>query len=186
MIESGQKQGVYLPGFFNAWFNRLDARNRGLLNSGRFRSVDDAEESAYRINLEAADEIARQLRLRDLGGLIICDFIDMRLDRNKRGVERALRNALKRHKEHARALRMSSFGLIEMTRQRRKTVVHAEVDPPERRSNPHYEYRGGQEERGQHATTAEHRPQERLARATHRQAARRNHSTAAEAISHPA
>jgi ribonuclease E len=88
------------------------------VNSGRFRSPDDAEETALRINVEAAEEIARQLRLRDLGGLIVCDFIDMRLDRNKRKVERALREALKKHKERARLLRMSAFGLIEMTRQR--------------------------------------------------------------------
>jgi len=88
------------------------------VNSGRFRSPDDAEETAVRINVEAAEEIARQLRLRDLGGLIVCDFIDMRMDRNKRKVERALRDALKKHKERARILRMSAFGLIEMTRQR--------------------------------------------------------------------
>lgn len=88
------------------------------VNSGRFRVPDDAEETALRINVEAADEIARQLRLRDLGGLIVCDFIDMRFDRNKRAVERALRDALKKHKERARILRMSAFGLIEMTRQR--------------------------------------------------------------------
>ena len=88
------------------------------VNSGRFRSPDDAEETAFKINLEAAKEIARQLRLRDLGGLIVCDFIDMRSDRNKREVERALREDLKKHKERARILRMSAFGLIEMTRQR--------------------------------------------------------------------
>ena len=88
------------------------------VNSGRFRSPDDAEETAFQINLEAAAEIARQLRLRDLGGLIVCDFIDMRLDHHKREVERALRNALKKHKERAKTLRMSAFGLIEMTRQR--------------------------------------------------------------------
>lgn len=88
------------------------------VNSGRFRTPDDAEETALRINLEAAEEIARQLRLRDLGGLIVCDFIDMRHERNKRKVEQALREALKRHKERARILRMSAFGLIEMTRQR--------------------------------------------------------------------
>ncbi len=88
------------------------------VNSGRFRTLDDAEETALRINVEAAEEIARQLRLRDLGGLIVCDFIDMRLDRNKRKVELALRDALKKHKERARTLRMSAFGLIEMTRQR--------------------------------------------------------------------
>lgn len=88
------------------------------VNSGRFRSPENAEETAVKINVEAAQEIARQLRLRDLGGLIVCDFIDMRLDRNRRKVERALRDALKDHKERARTLRMSSFGLIEMTRQR--------------------------------------------------------------------
>ena len=88
------------------------------VNSGKYRKTDDAEESAYEVNVEAAEEIARQLRLRDLGGLIICDFIDMRQDRHKRGVERALRDALKIHKERARILRMSQFGLIEMTRQR--------------------------------------------------------------------
>lgn len=88
------------------------------VNSGRSRVSDDAEEMAYRINMEAAEEIARQLRLRDLGGLIICDFIDMRADRHKRGVERCLKDALKKHKERARILRMSAFGLIEMTRQR--------------------------------------------------------------------
>jgi len=88
------------------------------VNSGRFRSPDDAEETAVRINVEAAEEIARQLRLRDLGGLIVCDFIDMRLDRNCRKVERALRDALKKHKERAKVLRMSAFGIIELTRQR--------------------------------------------------------------------
>jgi len=97
------------------------------VNSGRFRSIDDAEESALRINLEAAREIARQLRLRDLGGLIICDFIDMRLDRNKRAVERALRDALKMHKERARTLRMSAFGLIEMTRQRQGPSIKRNI-----------------------------------------------------------
>ncbi|MCH7526848.1 MAG: Rne/Rng family ribonuclease [Planctomycetes bacterium] len=89
------------------------------VNSGRFRNVSDAEELAYQINMEAAPEIAKQLRLRDLGGLIICDFIDMRQDRHKRAVERTLRDELKKHKERAHVLRMSQFGLIELTRQRR-------------------------------------------------------------------
>ena len=88
------------------------------VNSGKFRATADMEETAYHINLEAAVEIARQLRLRDLGGLIVCDFIDMRMDRHKRAVERALRDELKKHKERARILRMSGFGIIEMTRQR--------------------------------------------------------------------
>jgi ribonuclease E len=93
------------------------------VNSGKFRDLDDAEETAYKINMEAAEEIARQLRLRDLGGLIVCDFIDMRFDRHKRAVEKVLRDALKKHKERARILRMSQFGLIEMTRQRQRPSI---------------------------------------------------------------
>ncbi len=97
------------------------------VNSGKYRDQNDAEETAYRINLEAAEEIARQLRLRDLGGLVVCDFIDMRLDRHKRAVEKALRDALKLHKERARILRMSKFGLIEMTRQRQGPSIKRSV-----------------------------------------------------------
>ncbi len=97
------------------------------VNSGKYRDQNDAEETAYRINLEAAEEIARQLRLRDLGGLVVCDFIDMRQDRHKRAVEKALRDALKSHKERARILRMSKFGLIEMTRQRQGPSIKRSV-----------------------------------------------------------
>ncbi|NLX12206.1 MAG: Rne/Rng family ribonuclease [Phycisphaerales bacterium] len=96
------------------------------VNSGRFRDYDDAEETAYRINLEAAEEIARQLRLRDLGGLILCDFVDMHAEKHRREVERALREALKKHKERAKCLRMSQFGILEMTRQRmRPSIKHS-------------------------------------------------------------
>jgi ribonuclease E len=70
------------------------------------------------MNLRAAKEIARQLRLRDLGGVIVNDFIDMREERHRRGVERALRDAIKRDRARTKILRMSAFGLIEMTRQR--------------------------------------------------------------------
>jgi ribonuclease E len=97
------------------------------VNSGKFRDVDDAEESAYKLNLQAAEEIARQLRLRDLGGLIVCDFIDMRMEKHKRAVERTLRNALRKHKERARLLRMSAFGLIEITRQRQRTSIRRSI-----------------------------------------------------------
>jgi len=97
------------------------------VNSGKFRALQDAEETAYQINLEAAEEIARQLRLRDLGGLVVCDFIDLRTDKHKRGVEKALRDALKKHKEKARILRMSRFGLIEMTRQRQRPSIKRSI-----------------------------------------------------------
>ena len=88
------------------------------VNSGNFRAEGDAEETAYRLNLAAAKEIARQLRLRDLGGVIVNDFIDMRRERHRRGVERALHDAMKRDRARTKILRTSPFGLIEMTRQR--------------------------------------------------------------------
>ena len=88
------------------------------VNSGNFRADDSAEETAYQMNLIAAKEIARQIRLRDLGGVLVNDFIDMRKEKHRRGVERALRDAVKRDRARTKILRTSPFGLIEMTRQR--------------------------------------------------------------------
>lgn len=88
------------------------------VNSGRYRKQESAEQTALKINLEAAREIVRQLKLRDLGGLIICDFIDMRESKNKRQVEKAFRDALRTDRARSKALKMSAFGLIELTRQR--------------------------------------------------------------------
>ena len=88
------------------------------VNSGSFRTEKSAEENAYQMNLIAAKEIARQLRLRDLGGVIVNDFIDMRRERYRRGVEKALYDAMKRDRARTKILRTSPFGLIEMTRQR--------------------------------------------------------------------
>jgi ribonuclease E len=88
------------------------------VNSGNFRTDDSAEETAFQINLIAAKEIARQVRLRDLGGVIVNDFIDMRKEKHRRGVERCLRDAVKRDRARTKILRTSPFGLIEMTRQR--------------------------------------------------------------------
>ncbi len=88
------------------------------VNSGSFRTEKSAEENAYQMNIIAAKEIARQLRLRDLGGVIVNDFIDMRRDRYRRGVEKALYDAMKRDRARTKILRTSPFGLIEMTRQR--------------------------------------------------------------------
>jgi len=97
------------------------------VNSGNFRTNDSAEESAYQLNLMAAEEIARQLRLRDLGGVIVNDFIDMRKEKHRRGVERAMRNALKRDRARTKILRTSPFGLIEMTRQRIRPSIKRSV-----------------------------------------------------------
>ena len=88
------------------------------VNSGSFRADDNAEETAFQLNLAAAREIARQLRLRDLGGVIVNDFIDMRKEKHRRGLERALRDAMKRDRARTKILRTSPFGLVEMTRQR--------------------------------------------------------------------
>lgn len=95
------------------------------VNSGRFRKHADAEQTAFKTNMEAAKEIARQLRLRDLGGLIICDFIDMRSDKHRREVEKAFRLAMKGDRARSRVLRISSFGVVEMTRQRMRPSLQS-------------------------------------------------------------
>lgn len=95
------------------------------VNSGRFRRQDSAEKTAHKINMEAAVEIARQLRLRDLGGLIICDFIDMRAEKHRRGVEKVFRDAVKVDRAHSKILKMSRFGIVEMTRQRMRPSLQS-------------------------------------------------------------
>jgi len=93
------------------------------VNSGRFVQENDPEETAFKTNLAAAPEIARQLRLRDLGGVIVIDFIDMLQERHKREVEQALSLAMKRDRARTTTLRMSRFCLVQMTRQRVRTSV---------------------------------------------------------------
>ena len=88
------------------------------VNSGRYRKQKNAEQTAYESNMEAAAEIARQLRLRDLGGLIVCDFIDMRSQKHRKEVEIAFRDAVKGDRARTKILRISRFGVVEMTRQR--------------------------------------------------------------------
>jgi len=88
------------------------------VNSGSFRADDSAEETAYQMNLLAAREIARQIRLRDLGGVVVNDFIDMRKEKHRRGVERTLRDSVRRDRARTKILRTSPLGLVEMTRQR--------------------------------------------------------------------
>jgi ribonuclease E len=97
------------------------------VNSGRYRRDQSAEQTAYRINTEAATEIARQLRLRDLGGLIICDFIDMRNEKHRRDVERTFRMAVKTDRARSKILRISSFGVVEMTRQRMRPSLQSAI-----------------------------------------------------------
>jgi len=126
-IEGLHSRYVYLPSGGSLVIDSTEALVAIDVNSGRYRGHEDAEENAYRINMEAAEEIARQLRLRDLGGLILCDFIDMRFEKHNRDVERALRDALRKHKERAKCLRMSQFGIIEITRQRMRPSIKRSI-----------------------------------------------------------
>jgi ribonuclease E len=107
------------------------------VNSGNFRADNNAEETAFQMNLHAAKEIARQLRLRDLGGVIVNDFIDMRSESHRRKVEDAFRDALRRDRARTKILRISQFGLIEMTRQRIRPSLKRSIfaDCPHCRGN---------------------------------------------------
>jgi ribonuclease E len=93
------------------------------VNSGRSTREHGIEETAYKTNLEAADEIGRQLRLRDMAGLVVIDFIDMEIGGNNRRVERAMKEAMKNDRARIALGRISSFGLMEMSRQRLRTGV---------------------------------------------------------------
>jgi ribonuclease E len=93
------------------------------VNSGRSTREHGIEETAYKTNLEAADEIGRQLRLRDMAGLVVIDFIDMEVGGNNRRVERAMKEAMKNDRARIQIGRISSFGLMEMSRQRLRTGV---------------------------------------------------------------
>ena len=93
------------------------------VNSGRATREHHIEDTALKTNLEAADEIARQLRLRDLAGLIVIDFIDMEENRNNRAVERRMKECLKQDRARIQVGRISHFGLLEMSRQRIRTSV---------------------------------------------------------------
>jgi ribonuclease E len=90
------------------------------VNSGRMRDARDAETNAYRANLEAIDEICRQIRLRDVGGLIINDLIDMRDLKRRRDIEARIKERLKRDRARTTVLQISAFGILEMTRQRNR------------------------------------------------------------------
>jgi ribonuclease E len=97
------------------------------VNSGKFREHNDAEMTAFKTDMEAADEIPRQLKLRDLGGVIICDFIDLRYERNRRELEKRLHDNFKKDRAKTKVLRMSQFGIIEMTRQRMRASLKRSI-----------------------------------------------------------
>ncbi|MDZ7754298.1 MAG: ribonuclease E [Gammaproteobacteria bacterium] len=117
-IETAFQREVRLPSGGALVIDHTEALVSIDINSARATKGQDIEETAFNTNLEAADEVARQLRLRDLGGLIVIDFIDMTPTRHQREVENRLREALKLDRARVQIGRISRFGLLEMSRQR--------------------------------------------------------------------
>ena len=122
-IETIYKRNVNLPSGGSLVIDIGEAMASIDVNSGKTTSASALEETALRTNLEAADEIARQLRLRDLGGLIVIDFIDMFQKRNKAQIEKQLKKACKNDKARINISKISKFGLLEMSRQRMSPPV---------------------------------------------------------------
>ena len=119
-IESAYRREVNLPSGGAIVIDHTEALISIDINSARATKGGDIEETATNTNLEAADEIARQLRLRDLGGLVVIDFIDMMNNRNQRAVENRLNKAVQPDRARVQIGRISRFGLLEMSRQRLK------------------------------------------------------------------
>jgi ribonuclease E len=117
-IESAFQREVRLPSGGSIVIDPTEALTSIDINSARATKGSDIEETAFNTNLEAADEVARQLRLRDLGGLVVIDFIDMTPIRHQREVENRLKDAVKHDRARVQLGRISRFGLMEMSRQR--------------------------------------------------------------------
>ncbi len=117
-IESAFSREVRLPSGGAIVIDHTEALVSVDVNSGRSIKGADIEQTAFNTNLEAAEEVARQLRLRDLGGLVVIDFIDMENPRNQRNVEDALRDALHADRARVQTGKISRFGLLELSRQR--------------------------------------------------------------------
>ncbi|HJV26134.1 MAG TPA: Rne/Rng family ribonuclease [Aromatoleum sp.] len=122
-IESAYSRQVSLPSGGAVVIDHTEALVSIDVNSGRSTKGADIEETAFRTNLEAAEEIARQLRLRDLGGLIVIDFIDMESQKNQREVESRLRDALRHDRARVQTGKISRFGLLELSRQRLRPAL---------------------------------------------------------------
>jgi ribonuclease E len=122
-IETAFSRTVNLPSGGAIVIDHTEALVSIDVNSARATRGSDIEETATRTNLEAADEIARQMRLRDLGGLIVVDFIDMEESKNRREVEQRLRDALKQDRARVQFSSISKFGLLELSRQRLRPAL---------------------------------------------------------------
>ena len=123
-IETAYSRTVQLPSGGAVVIDHTEALVAVDVNSARSTRGSDIEETALRTNLEAADEVARQLRLRDLGGLIVIDFIDMEDGKNQRAVEQRLRDALHFDRARVQMGKISRFGLMELSRQRLRPALN--------------------------------------------------------------
>ncbi len=117
-IENAYERSVRLPSGGSLVIDQTEALTAVDVNSSRATKGGDIEETAFNTNLEAAEEVARQMRLRDLGGLVVIDFIDMASNKHQRDVENKLSQALKHDRARVQLGRISKFGLMEMSRQR--------------------------------------------------------------------
>lgn len=122
-IDAINQRMVKLPSGGSIVIDPTEALTAIDVNSGRATRAASHEETVYQTNLEAAEEVARQLRLRDIGGLIVVDFIDMRSRKNQRTVEKTIRDAMKLDKARSTASRLSPNGLMEVNRQRIKQAL---------------------------------------------------------------
>ena len=123
-IETAYSRQVSLPSGGSVVIDHTEAMVAIDVNSARSTKGSDIEETALRTNLEAADEIARQLRLRDLGGLVVIDFIDMESSKNQRDVEQRLKDALHYDRARVQTGKISRFGLMELSRQRLRPALN--------------------------------------------------------------
>src|SRR5438105_4798145 len=129
-IESAYRRDVTLPSGGAIVIDHTEALVSIDVNSARATRGHDIEQTAFNTNVEAADEVARQLRLRDLGGLIVIDFIDMESAKNQREVENRLRDALKHDRARVQIGKISRFGLLELSRQRLQPSLEETTHTP--------------------------------------------------------
>lgn len=122
-IESAFSRSVSLPSGGAIVIDHTEALVSIDVNSARATRGSDIEDTAFKTNMEAAEEVARQMRLRDLGGLVVIDFIDMENPKHQRDVENVLRDALKKDRARVQMGKLSRFGLLELSRQRLKPAL---------------------------------------------------------------
>jgi ribonuclease E len=127
-IAKLNERHVYLPSRGYLVIDKTEALTAIDVNSGRSRKEENVESTALKTNVEAADEVARQFRLRDIGGLIVIDFIDMESAKNRKTVEETLKTALSLDKAHTEISGISKFGIVEMTRERMRTAYFESIN----------------------------------------------------------